>query len=207
MKTIYTNHIYSYLSLRKSIGIIAILLPFVILIITTISGEGIPSSISYSYYSTARDVFVGSLCAIALLMFFYTGYSKIDNWAGNIVGLSSLGTVWFPPTPEGNEIDLVAGVHYVSALLLFLALSFFCLFLFTKSDVEKDLRTANKKIRNKIYIACGVIMLLCLAIMIYIFSNEKLGGEGTVLAYILQTVSTVAFGFSWLVKGNFILKD
>lgn len=206
MKTIYKNHIYSYLSLRKSVGIIAILLPFVILTITTISGEGIPNSISYSYHSSARDVFVGSLCAIALLMFFYTGYSKIDNWAGNIVGLSSLGTLWLPTPIAGAEMDWVGLAHYISALILFLTLSFFCLFLFTKSDVEKDLRTANKRICNKIYIACGVTMLLCLAIMIYVFSNEKLGGEGTILTYILQTVTTIAFGFSWLVKGNFILK-
>ncbi len=91
MKTIYTNHTYSYLSLRKSVGVIAILLPFVVSVITLFNGGELQS-----YYATARDIVVGALCAISLLMFFYTGYSSIDNWAGNAVGLFALGMAWLP---------------------------------------------------------------------------------------------------------------
>lgn len=202
MKTIYTNHTYSYLSLRKSVGVIAILLPFVVSVITLFNGVELQS-----YYATARDIVVGALCAISLLMFLYTGYSGIDNWAGNAVGLFALGMAWFPPPSVGTELGWVSTIHFISGFLFFLTLSFFCLFLFTKSNVEKDLMTIEKKKRNKIYIICGIAILLCLALMSYVSLNETISDDySTLLIYVAQSIANIAFGISWLVKGKILSK-
>lgn len=207
MKPIYNNHTHSYLSLRKSVGIIGILFPFVLYMITyIISNQGVQPSISHYYHTHAGDVFVGALCAISLFMFFYTGYSRADNWAGNLAGLFALGVAWFPTPEVGDVTDWVGRIHFISALLLFLTLSYFCLFLFTKSGSTKEERSRNKRIRNGIYIACGVIMLLCLVFLAYVFLNDLDDTSSFPYVYTGETIALVAFGASWLIKGEFMFK-
>ena len=84
----YSRHTYSYLALRKAVGWIGILLPFALMlgVILIFKGEIIQESISHYYHTEMRNVLVGALCAVALFMFFYTGYDKWDDWAGNVAG-------------------------------------------------------------------------------------------------------------------------
>ena len=74
----YSRHTYSYLALRKAVGWIGILLPFALMLggFLIFKEEIIQESISHYYYTGMRDVFVGALCAVALFMFFYSGYNK-----------------------------------------------------------------------------------------------------------------------------------
>src|SRR5690348_5025109 len=59
--------VLSYLGLRKCIGIIGMTLPFVLVFgRMLLGGYGTLDSISDYYYSTVRDVFVGSLYAVAV---------------------------------------------------------------------------------------------------------------------------------------------
>src|SRR5215211_313347 len=71
--------VISYLALRKAIGIIGFLLPFVLVIGTWIFARNFPyirSSISSYYYSTMGDVLVGGLCAIGVFLISYKGYDS-----------------------------------------------------------------------------------------------------------------------------------
>jgi len=216
MKTIsdkYSFHIYSYVSLRKAVGWIGILLPFVLALIPLLifKSGGIESSISHYYYTTMRDVFVGALCAVALFMFFYCGYDRRDDWAGNLAGIFAIGVAWFPAT-ESGPIDTIGIIHFTSATLFFLTLAAFSLILFTKTKknedgMDEDLRTDQKKIRNVIYIVCGVIMIACLAaIAIYeIFIKD--GYEIQSFVFWAESIALIAFGFSWLTKGKTIFPD
>ncbi len=96
-------------------------------------------------------------------------------------------------------------MHYVSATGLFLMLSYFALFLFTKSSGTP---TDAKKIRNRIYRACGVVMLSCIVLIaVYVLSLR-----GTFVATIkpvfwLETFALWAFGVSWFIKGETLWKD
>src|SRR6266446_2637621 len=64
----------SYLSLRKSIGWIGILMPWVARAVANIhSGTPFLMSISAYYYTSGRDVFVGSLFGAGLFLSFYRG--------------------------------------------------------------------------------------------------------------------------------------
>jgi len=51
----------------------------------------IQESISHYYYTGMRNVFVGALCAVALFMFFYCGYDKWDDLAGDMAGIFAIG--------------------------------------------------------------------------------------------------------------------
>jgi len=203
---LYSNHMYSYIHLRRAVGWIGILLPFVLVIgaYILVKEEAFQQSISHYYHSSMRDVFVGSLCAIALFMFFYSGYDKWDNLAGNIAGFAAIGIALFPTTESGT-VDLVGKAHYFFAIVFFLTLSVFSLWLFRKGKKPEE-QTPEKKKRNLVYLICGIIMVASL-VAIPVYQNLFANGKENMFVFIGETIALLAFGFSWLVKGEAILKD
>jgi len=201
----YLRHTYSYLALRKAVGWIGILLPFTLMlgVFLIFKGEIIQESISHYYHTGMSDVFVGALCAVALFMFFYSGYDKWDDWAGNVAAIFAIGVAWFPTTEVGAS-DLTGKIHFTCAALFFLTLAIFSLFLFTRKGLNP---TPQKLTRNKIYIICGIIMIACLvAIVIYLnfIHNDN---HGYSFVFWAETVALVAFGVSWLTKGGTLYPD
>lgn len=199
--------IYSYWTLRNAVGWIGVSLPFVLMlgVFLIFGGNVIEESISSYYYTGMRDVFVGALCGIALFMFYYYGYSELDNWTGNFAGFFALGVAWFPTTETGPA-DLIGKIHFAFAALLFLTLVFFSIFLFTKS--KKGVPPTPEKLkRNKIYIICGIIILICIiSIPIYKYLIEP---NTPISAFVFwaETIALIAFGVSWLTKGETIFPD
>ena len=64
--------------------------------------------------------------------------------------------------------------------------------------------------RNRVYRACGSIILLCIAVLAVLMLTSD--GECYVPVwfppvYTLESIAVFAFGFSWIVKGEAILKD
>lgn len=198
----YLRLTYSYLDLRKAVGWIGILLPFALMLglFILFKTEETPTSISHYYYTSMRNLFVGALCAVALFMFFYCGYEKKDDWAGNVAGIFAIGVAWFPAS--AGETDLAGIVHYACAALFFITLAVFSLFLFTKYDKELG-KTERKKRRNKVYIVCGIIIIICL-IAIALFKQLKLPNSTVFWA---ETIALITFGISWLTKGGTLYPD
>jgi hypothetical protein len=66
----------------------------------------------------------------------------------------------------------------------------------------------EKKHRNVIYRTCGIIMLLSIVLMsVYtLFLRETIITKSFPIL-IFEFVALLAFGVSWLVKGNTLLKD
>jgi hypothetical protein len=84
-------------------------------------------------------------------------------------------------------------------------LSYISIFLFTKSSGNI---TSEKKKRNNIYRICGIIMLIsAAAIPIVKISAIYQHVYFIKPTLILETSALVSFGFSWLIKGEFLLKD
>jgi len=195
--------VVSYLIMRRVIGILGMALP-VILIVWGFFLLGFPEfrpSLSDYYALRARDAFVGILFAIACFLFAYRGYAPIDNLAGDLGAVFALGVAFFPC----NGAKWEQGIHFTSAGLLFLVLSGFSLFLFTRS---KGGKTDNKKVRNRIYVGCGVAMLLCIALI----GLYKVCGKNTVVAKAnpvlwLEVLALWTFGISWFVKGETLWQD
>lgn len=205
MKSMSHYQIYSYLALRRAVGWIGILLPFVLMAgdLIIFGDRTIRRNISLYYHSGMRDVFVGALCAIALFLFFYRGYNKWDNITASLAGLFALGIAFFPTNKTGSA-DFIAWIHFICAGLFFVILACISLFLFTRKD---DNPTRRKLTRNKIYIICGIVMLAALAaLLLYFLFFDKTHQESTFIFW-SETVALIAFGTSWLTKGGTLYPD
>ena len=205
--------VFSYLTLRKAIGWLGIAFPFLLVLGAWILFRtGIQFSLS-SYYNTGmRDVFVGTLCVIGFFLLSYRGYDH-DNFIGNLGCIFALGTALFPTAhgrvaPGGT--DLAGILHFVFAALFFGTLIYFSWVLFPKT--HKNEQPEKRKLqRNMIYKACGWVMFICIFILIPIYlllrGTFAAGLDRYAPAFWLETIGIVAFGISWLTKGQFILKD
>ena len=193
-KNVTPGHIYSYMALRKAVGWIAVLLPVVLMsgVFLIFRGKITLFSISMYYYSGMRDVFVGSLCAIGLFMFFYKGYDKWDNLAGNIAGFCVVCIAWFPATVSG-PLDMSGKIHFIAASVFFLDLAGFSVILFTRKGPEP---TPQKIKRNLIYIICGIIMITCLIAIVIYFSFNQLTNQDSSFIFWCETLALEAFGVS-----------
>jgi hypothetical protein len=205
--------VFSYLQLRTAVGVLGTALPFVLALgAAIVFGKGIQSSMSYYYHTPMRDVFVGTLFAIGFFLLSYQGYERADNIAGNLACVFAVGVALFPTPfdPKAPGITHTIGiVHFAFATLLFGTLIFFCLFLFTKTNPRKK-PTRRKLQRNMVYRACGGVMTLCIVLAL---ANMLLPAPvATALQpysplYWLEATAIVAFGISWLTKGEAILSD
>ena len=93
--------------------------------------------------------------------------------------------------------------------MFFLTLVFFALFLFTKTD-DRQLPTRRKRQRNSVYKVCSCTIAVCL-FLIYAHNllpaSITLGLDKYRPIFALETLAVIAFGASWLVKGEAILRD
>ncbi len=207
--------VFSYLELRKAIGVLGIGLPFVLSIgAAIIFRTGIQSSISAYYHTGMGDVFVGILCVIGFFLFSYRGYrhERCDNIAGNLACVFAVGVALFPVAPDEGATScagIVGWVHIAFAMLFFSTLTYFSLFLFTKTDPQKEPKP-RKLLRNKIYKACGYTMGSCIVLIaVYFFLQDTLASHLKAYNPIfwLEALAILAFGISWFTKGEAILGD
>ncbi|SES39765.1 DUF998 domain-containing protein [Actinokineospora terrae] len=199
--------VHSYLFLRRAIGVIGLGLPVVLIVGNLVLGDGMRVSISGYYYSEVRDLMVGAMCAVGVFLFSYRGYEPIDNIVSNVAAAAAVGIAIFPTAPAhpmGGD-GFVSLLHLVSSVVFFLSLAYFSLVLFRRSDDPTP--TPAKRARNRVYLACGVVMLVCLgslAASIWLFDAAT---ASTRPALWLESIAIVAFGVSWLTKGEAILSD
>ena len=200
----------SYMTLRKFVGLIGILLPFALVIIHMLFVRQVVllGSMSGYYYTDVRGILVGSLCAIGVFLFAYRGYDGWDNILTNSAGVFAVGVALFPtapvnPSPRARDIGYV---HFACAGLLFAVLAVIALWLFTKTGPDTE-RGTQKKRRDLVYRTCGIVIALCLVLV----PIESLVIGAPIQRFRplfwLEAVAVVAFGIAWLVKGQVILKD
>jgi len=223
----------SYLDLRRGIGVIGLLLPFVIPIGKILfEGPGLEGSMSAYFYTVTGRVFVGSLCAIGVFLLSYR-YKKWDIIASIIAGICAIFVAIFPTVPEVDPTatqKAIGIVHGVSAGLFFLALACMSIFLFTKTNPYQALKprkliddlsmfvvtrtkpglplNPRKKRRNIIYRVCGYMILACIIGMVIVgIPSIKEHVQQCNLVFWLESIAVFAFGASWLIKGETILRD
>ena len=167
----------SYLFMRKCVGYIGIALPIVLLVGTMILGNNfrIWDTISGYYYHETRNIFVGSLCAIAIFLISYR-YEHLDDIVSTVAGASAIGVALFPTAPDPPldptaQQRMIGMVHLSFAGFFLGTLALMTILLFRKSDKKnpKD-RTSEKRLRNWVYLGCGIaILLLIVAIAVVQF--------------------------------------
>lgn len=199
--------IISYMTLRKILGFLGILLvPIMIIGAVAIDHSNhIEVSVSAYYYTSMRNALVGILCGMSLFLLSYHGYERIDSVISKLSGVFALGIAFFPTSPGDSKGDLVSILHYVFSGIFFALLSYMSVFLFTKSSGHK---TKEKKERNRIYRVCGIIMavsVICIPLDGIPAIHDKISFLKPTL--IFETLALSSFGFSWLIKGEFLLRD
>ncbi|MBI2836398.1 MAG: DUF998 domain-containing protein [Chloroflexi bacterium] len=213
-----------FLHLRRAMGVVGIALPFVLLLGNFVFGDmlnvfpnqhGLQSSISAYYYTGMRNVFVGAICAIAVFLFSYTGYQKDYRWA-RVAGAFAFLVALLPTTPNIPNPTLlqqwVGGAHLLSAAVMFSMLGAISLFSFTKPDWAKGKdaygKGSHKVDRNRVYRTCGVLIW---GFILLIFITGFLPDDSIIMrarpVFWFEFFALVAFGFSWITKGNMVLSD
>lgn len=203
----------AYRHLRIAIGLLALSLPFAVVL-----GKGLldhswvlQGSISAYYYTHSRNYFVGALCALAVFFLSYEyrhlNQFRADNYLSNLASIAALGVAFLPTTRGGGVATrpekVVGTFHYLSAIVLFLVLAVFCLFLFTRSQGDK---TPQKVLRNRVYRVCGGVIVSCLVLCALALWKAP---DSWRAVFWLESIMVWAFALSWLVKGEFrgILAD
>jgi hypothetical protein len=201
--------VHSYLTMRNAVGYLGILLPFVLAAGNwLIFSGGMQKSVSDYFYTGMRGVLVGGLSIIGA---FLLAYRADDKWEGlftSTAGVGAVGVALFPtPPPHPSLRTAVFGYcHYLSGSLLFISLTVLALWLFRRSSPEA-VRSRLRQLRGHVYLACGVVMVVSLALagIASLPFAARLSPLDPV--FWMETAATAAFGVSWLVKGQAILRD
>lgn len=214
--------ILSYHVLRRIVGIIALALPFALTggaILVSLLGPGhrLPEplfqrTLSDYFYTPVGTLYVGSVAGIAMFLISSRGYDRTDEIAGYLAGIFALGVVLFPSedprATHYSRLEIQIGyVHTAFAALMFLAIAYFCLFLFRRTSAERGI-TRRKQHRNRIYAASGVVILVCTAVMVVrtIVGEDPRPGPDH-LFLVSESLALIAFGVAWLTKGEGFLRD
>lgn len=195
---------------RRLIGILGLLLPVLLYVFAGVRPtDGLPrwgllTSVSAYYHTGAIGIFVGVLFALSLFLFTYPGYKGVmaDRLVGWLGGTAALGVALFPtPAPDGLSEPTwwsqgMGVVHYVSAVLLFVAFILFAMWLFRKSSVpgRRD-RPLEKRRRDDVCLMCGLVMIVCV-----LWAASSLITDAPI--FWPEAIALVAFAISWLVKGE-----
>ncbi len=222
-KTENTIWLTSSYTLRKTIGILGMALPFLLYLFMYIAnGYTKPlESISHYYYTRVSGIFVSIMSVMAIFLIIYKGKERIDFFVSLLAGIFALLVVFFP-TGNISDIAKICSVtnlpedefrknfHYISAGIFLGCLAFMSIFIFTKSDKSPEKRGTRKIVRNRIYKICGIIMLLAIAIVfleeIFDLIPENPYKDNQLIFW-MEVLAVESFGFSWLIKGKTIFKD
>ncbi len=100
-----------------------------------------------------------------------------------------------------DNTDLMGTVHLISAALFFLLLGYMSYFQFSKTQTLK-------KTKQRLFKICGLVILITVLAMVpCAFVKYKDFYTQYKLVFIGETICLFAFGLSWLLKGQLILKD
>jgi hypothetical protein len=210
----YKSGIESYILLRRSIGILGALLPFICMFGAIIfAGEKVQDSISQYYHTNMRDFFVGIMICVSVFLITYRGHNILDTIVTVILGIAGLSLTTFPCRGDKDFIGLLNInsdtsnlIHLISAVSFFSIFALMSIFIFTLTDKNKIEK--NKKIRNIIYIICGIIIIVILLTLLFlnIFLQKEVISKYN-LIFIFETVMLVIFSISWLIKGKTLFVD
>lgn len=144
---------FDHSTLRLIVGGIAFSFSLVVFMLATT----ITSSISASYHTNARDVFVGFLFVIGILLIGYKGHEhkptgkKDEFWypirkywgkyqedvISTIGGIAAIAAAVCPTTCDTCTRDLKSDIHTAAATILFIIVVYFCWFPFLDRVTEK----------------------------------------------------------------------
>jgi hypothetical protein len=185
----------SYLTIRKAIGWLGMLLPFILLILNYCTSTlGIvnnkffvvttcnppfqqqhffKSSISHYYYTSVGELFTG-----VLFMFCYKGHplrtterGLSDKTLTNLIGLFALGVVLFPTggtvcIKDSTRLFLASiNTGYIHFTMATLFFASLAIMCIVNFRRTEDIVSFGKKKNHTTFLVCGIVMLVCLVLL------------------------------------------
>jgi hypothetical protein len=196
MNTSKWDTVFDYRALRLLMGIIAFALPFIVNWVSSIP----LTSISASYHTEARDIFVGLLFVVGAFLWAYKGHTPREAWISKAASIAAIVVALFPTSCDQCTPDMKAGIHYLAAGILFGILAYFCLGPFRENTKGKE---GKKGRRAKIYFTCGCIIVACIltiGITKITLPDETI--KKMLITYWAETIALIAFGIAWIVAGK-----
>ena len=220
--------VVSFRAIRRSIGVVGLFLPIALTVYGLLSWDGILSSMSAYYYSPMREIFVGTLCALAVFLWTYEGYRAkpgevlSDRLMSRIASIGAAGVALFPTAsapvfaedgaPASDAMAATCTIsqcllgegtastlHFIAAGVFFIAMGLMALLLFTRGDA----RDPAKQAANRIYRLCGWTILIAIALVgVLQFTGLRHTLEALRPVFWLEIVASVAIAVSWMVKGD-----
>jgi hypothetical protein len=202
------KYVGSFLVLRLLVGVVGFALPFVLVFGERLLPEArIRTSLSGYYYSGMRDVFVGSLCAIAVFLVTYMAFHYVwDNVLSTFAGVAALGVALFPTAGSGPLTPLqqwlgegtVSNIHLGCAIAFILSLAAIS-FLFGYRESRKSGSTPRRRVVwGWLHRVCGVVIVLA---VVAVVASQLSGWYVTYSVLWGEALAAVTFGVSWLAKG------
>ncbi len=216
----------SYKKIRQTIGALGIGLPLLIYVHTGIVWDcwSLQDSISHYYFTSGNVFFEGILWILGLVLIYYPAYKnekKRDVWLTTFSGFFAWGVALIPT--NSNSADSCAmfhltdsplrnAIHLSCAGLMLGIFSYMSIFLFTRSN-PANYNAQNpgtwKKVRNFIYVFCGLLTFLSIVTILVLQQFEKKDQFpfGHKYTFWFEVTAIVPFGISWLIKGGFLFTD
>lgn len=201
-----TSHLeQSFIIQRRGMAVLAAMFPIVFLASSFLFGRTeFQTSISAYYWTLdpERNIFVGVLCAVAVFLLLYKGYTWLEDRVLDLAGISAAGIALFPMDKAGDCTSSGVSAHGVFAVLFFAAIFYICISMSAKSleDVP-DLHRKEKF--HKAYLWCSGIMSgsVILAVLSRFLPKEygQALCESSAMFW-FEAVGVWAFSAFWYVK-------
>lgn len=207
------RRVVDHKTVRIGIGIVALFMPISVLLFAG-KDVGKMDSISASYWTDSRDIFVGCMTAVAFALASYngTGVCSRDSeyWLSKLAGMSALVVALIPAGCKLNAscdtpVSWVAAVsagHHDAIHTLFAVLLFACLVLLMGFF---SLRAKYKQqyIRSNGYCMISLLMLFGIPV-VYLFGND---GQRYAPMFWSELYGLALFGIGWLCAGAYRSKS
>lgn len=190
----------TYHSLRLGIAYVGVMLPWVLWIGGCLRGVGaLQSSMSAYYHTSMRDVFVGVLVALGLLLYLYKGFSPKENRALNCAGVLAIGVAIFPTVRVGEQRGMIGIVHAVCAVAFFACIAYVSIFRAVDTlSLMKDGGRA-KQLRVAYQVLGGSMVLFPIAAVLLSTAFEPASDW---MVFFAEAAGVVAFAAFWFVKSE-----
>ena len=181
-------------TIKLIVGVIALSLAG----LTSYFASSAITSISASYYEGgwSQSIFTGFLFAIAAFLLAYNGYSRAEMTLSKVAAVAALGVALFP-CRCGTHTEIIPNVHWISAMIMFLILAYFCYGFYRRARAKVS--TEAKVRRATVYALCGIAIIISIAALIldYLLAGA-LSSRIPRLTFYGEGTALVSFGISWL---------
>jgi hypothetical protein len=207
--------------LRLGVGVIGTVLPLALIAGNWITGGKVivPASMSGSYYTSTRNLFVGALCALGVFLIGYrhTRRQNRCTWFAGVCALLVAFDPTAPPRPQ-TEPAWINYLHHTAAGALLFTLGLFCWIVFAdhanagtvpprsmadrvRSWVTRAWDILKRGGRSCLYLGCGLLVFISGALALYTGLWPTSWSAGWQSCYLFEAVAVFAFGIAWLTAG------